>query len=274
MLSIYLLLVYLISTASGIYLFDYQLDQSINNPLIIVGSFLGGFVVTFLAALLFLESTYLIFAKNKPDTNKIKHLIGKQIVSVPMHFFNVWTTVIGRENLPTDTKFLIYANHTSELDISILMCNLKKYPVAFLAKEAVGRYLSVGKWAKSIGCIMLNREDNRQGAQSVFKVAEKVQQGLTMVVFPEGSVKRELNTLLKFRSGAFKIALEAGVPIVPITLVKDKNYNTLWPLPRRFMMFIHEPIPFETIHTMKTRELSHTVRDIISNELEKYRFST
>ena len=50
-----------------------------------------------------------------------------------------------KENLPKDHKFLIYANHTSELDISILMYKLPEYPIAFLSKKAVLDYLSIGK---------------------------------------------------------------------------------------------------------------------------------
>jgi 1-acyl-sn-glycerol-3-phosphate acyltransferase len=89
-----------------------------------------------------------------------------------------------------------------------------------------------------------------------------------MVVFPEGTVKREVNTLLKFRNGAFKVALESGVPVVPVTLVKDINYNNRhWPKPRIFTIVIHEPIKYEDIKNLKTNELADQIRAIMKQDL-------
>ena len=269
MLTIFLLVVNTVVIVLGIYLFDYQVDSIINNPFAILLSIFVALIASFLAALFYMELFYIIYAKDKPDTSKKKHRIAKQIVSVPLHLFNVRTKVVGKENLPKDPRFLIYANHTSELDISILMNKLSKYPVAFLAKKAVLKYLSIGKWALSIGCIMLDRENNRRGAYSVSQVVKKVQNGSTMVIFPEGKIKREIGKLLRFRSGSFRIALESEVPLVPVSIVKDKQYNKgFWPMAKKFTIVIHEALLFKEFKTLKSRELSNKVRDIIDTELE------
>lgn len=269
MLTIFLLTVNIIVTFFGIYLFDYQVDGVVNNLLVILLSIVVGIIATFLAAILFMEVSYLIFAKGKPNTTKIKHIIGKQIVSVPIHLLNVRTKVIGKENLPKDPKFLIYANHTSELDISILMNKLPEYPVAFLAKKAVLSYLSIGKWAVTIGCVMLDRENNRKGVTAVSQVVENVQTGSTMVVFPEGEVQREIGKLLKFRRGSFKIALASGVPLVPISIVKDEKYNNrFWPMPKKFTIVIHQALPYDEYKNLNSTELSEKVREIIKSKLK------
>ena len=268
MLTTFLLTVNIIITFIGIYIFDYQIDGAVNSPLIILLSIISGLIGAVLAAIIFLEISYVMFAKGKPNNSKFKHRIAKQIVSVPIHLFNVRTKVIGKNNLPKDHKFLIYANHTSELDISILMYKLPEYPIAFLAKQDVLGYLSVGKWALSIGCVMLDRDNNRKGINAVSQVAENVNNGSTMVVFPEGTIKREVGKLLKFRRGAFKIALESGAPLVPVSIVKDENYNKrFWPMKRKFAIVIHKPLPFNEYMNFNSTELSEKVRGIIKSEL-------
>jgi len=269
MLTTFLVLVYFGSIVAGVYFFDYKVDNMINNPLVIVLSVLVGFIVAILAAILFMEITYLFIAKRTPTTSRIKHFFGKQIVSVPMHLFNIKTTVYGREHLPKDSKFLIYSNHTSELDISVLMCHLPQYPIAFLAKKVVHSYLSVGKWAESIGCVMLNRENNRQGNQAVLQVVENVTNGSTMVIFPEGKVAREVGALQKFRSGSFKIALASCVPLVPVTLVKEPSYNRKkWPMRKRLDIIIHPPLVHDEFKDLSSRQLGLQVRDIIESSLK------
>jgi 1-acyl-sn-glycerol-3-phosphate acyltransferase len=255
----------------GIYFFDYQIDQIINRPLVIVGSVLGGFVVTFLVIIVFLESTYFVIAKRYPATSKLKHFFGKQIVAVPMHLSRIKTTVVGKEHLPQQAPFLIYSNHTSELDISILMCYLREYPVAFLAKDAVRRYLSVGKWAESIGCVMLNRDNNRQGNEAISQVISNLKNGLVMVVFPEGTFERKVALeLLKFRSGAFKIALSSGVPVVPITIVKEPTfYDKKWPRSKRMDLVIHPPLSYDRYKEESSRQLGLRIRTIIESGLQK-----
>jgi 1-acyl-sn-glycerol-3-phosphate acyltransferase len=261
MLTISFILIYLGSVTLGIYLFDYRIDLIINHPVVIIGSLIGGLFVTFVAMILFLEITYYLIARRRPITDPLKQRIGKHIVSIPMHTMRIQTSVYGKEHLPKDPGFLIYANHTSELDISILMWYLKEYPVAFLAKQEVKSYLSIGRWAESVGCVMLNRENARQGSQAIDKVKERVQQGSTMVIFPEGKVSRELGAVQKFRSGAFKVALSAGVPIVPITIVKEPTYyQKRWPRRKKMDIIVHPPIPYEEIKDLSSRQLGQLVK--------------
>jgi 1-acyl-sn-glycerol-3-phosphate acyltransferase len=89
-----------------------------------------------------------------------------------------------------------------------------------------------------------------------------------MVVFPEGTIKREIGKLLKFRRGAFKIALESGVPLVPISIVKDEKYNNrIWPMQKKFTIVIHQAIPYNEYKSFNSTELSEKVRKIIKSEL-------
>ena len=100
MLTILLLIINLGVTILGIYIFDYQVDNIINSPLVIILSLLVGTIVMLLTLLLYIEGLYLLVAKNQPKTSMLKHKIANQMVSIPMHLLNMRINVIGKENLP------------------------------------------------------------------------------------------------------------------------------------------------------------------------------
>ena len=268
MLTIVLLIINLGVSIFGIYQFDYLVDTIINNPFVILLSLVVGTIIMLLALGVYIEVFYVLIAKKKPQTSMLKHKIAKQMVSVPMHLTNMKVTVIGEENLPKDPGFTIYANHTSLMDISVLMYKLYEYPVAFLEKQVVEKLFSVGKWTPTLGCVTIDRENTRKGAESIIKVIKNVKSGSTMVVFPEGTRSEKIGQLLDFKPGSFKVALKSKAPLVPISIVKPQNYRkVMWPFKKKITLVIHKPILFEEFKTMKTLELSQKVKEIIEGPL-------
>jgi 1-acyl-sn-glycerol-3-phosphate acyltransferase len=90
-----------------------------------------------------------------------------------------------------------------------------------------------------------------------------------MVVFPEGTRTKEIGSLREFKTGSFKVALKSKAPLVPITIVKPKNFNDVkWAFKKRITLIIHKPIPFEEIKGVNSLDLSNRVREIISKPLE------
>lgn len=267
MFAYLLILINLTVSILGIYLFDHQVDGVINSPLIILLSLLSGTIVMVLVFFLYVEIFYILFGKNDPYTSKRKHFIAKQLMTIPIVWLNIRVTVLGKENLPKDTGFSIYSNHTSMMDIPIFMYHLKDYPVAFLAKEVVRNIFSLGKWTPALGGVMLDRSNARKGAESIIKVIKNVKNGSTMVIFPEGTRAHKLNTLLDFKPGSFKVALKSKRPLVPVTLVKSKKRP--WPLPDRVTMVIHKPLLYNDFKQMTSNELAETVKNTINKPFEK-----
>lgn len=269
MFTIILLLFDILVSFFGIYVFDYRIDGVVNDPIVIILSILAGIFVFVLLFVLYVEVFYLLVAKRLPKTSMTKHFIAKQIMSIPLFFTHTRTTVIGMDNLPKDPGFSIYSNHTSMMDIPLLMYKLKKYPVAFLAKEVVERIISVGKWTPTLGCVMIDRENTRKGAESIIKVIKNVKQGSTMVIFPEGTRSPNIGTTIDFKPGSFKVALKSKAPLVPMSIVKPLNFKTIkWPFKKPITLVIHPPIPYEEYRKMTTQELSDNVRKIIEEPLE------
>ena len=135
MLTVILMILNFTVAGLGIYLFDYRVDNSINSPLIIILSLVIGWIVFFGVLWIYIELFYKLVAKKQPQTSMRKHKIAKQMVSVPMHLTNMRVDVVGLDNLPKDPGFSIYANHTSMLDIPVLMYKLN-YKTDFFLKSA------------------------------------------------------------------------------------------------------------------------------------------
>jgi 1-acyl-sn-glycerol-3-phosphate acyltransferase len=268
MFAIILIIINIVVSILGVYLFDYQVDEIINSPLVIVLSILAGTLVMLASFFIYIEVFYVLVAKRRPTTSRLKHILAKQIMTVPLVATNTQVKVVGKENLPSNTGFSIYSNHTSMMDVPVLMYKLNKHPVAFLAKKAVINLFAVGKWTPKLGCVMIDRSNARKGAESIINVIKNVKSGSTMVVFPEGTRSNEIGTLNEFKPGSFKVALKSKAPLVPITIVKQKNFKKVkWPLPKRITLVIHEPIPFSEYKGMASLELAEKVRKIISSSL-------
>ena len=268
MLTILLLLINICATGLGIYIFDNKVDSMIDSPLVIILSILAGTILMLVISILYVEGFYYFVAKRKPLDSKLKHFIAKQAMALPLHATNTRVKVVGRENLPKNQGFSIYSNHTSMMDIPVLMCGLKDHPIAFLAKQVVADLPVIGKWTVPLGCIMIDRDNDRKAAESIIKVIKNVKNGSSMVIFPEGTRTYTIGELIEFKPGSFKVAMKSKAPLVPITIVKAKNFrNIKWPLPKKVTIVIHKPLLFEEFKGMNSLELSDKVKTIIEASL-------
>lgn len=268
MFAIFLILINIATIVFGIYQFDYVVDGSINDILVILLSALSGTVVMVLVFVLYVQIFYYTVAKTFPQTSKLKHFIAKRIMTIPLVATNTRIKVVGRENLPTDPGFSIYANHTSMMDIPVLMYKLNNNPVAFLQKQAVNKLPLVGKWTPPLGCVNLDRENSRKGAEAIIQTIKNVKTGSTMVIFPEGTRSHKLGETIEFKAGSFKVALKSKAPLVPISIVKPLDFKERkWPRKKPITLVIHKPLEFSEYRKLTSQELSDKVKEIIESVL-------
>jgi 1-acyl-sn-glycerol-3-phosphate acyltransferase len=126
-------------------------------------------------------------------------------------------SVRGLENLPRDQACVVIANHQSYLDIPALWGCL---PLQFriLAKRGLFYLPFLGWFLWRAGHIPVDRENARAALANVNRAVDKLKAGYSIVVFPEGTRSPD-GTLREFKSGGFKIALKAGVPVLPVTII-------------------------------------------------------
>ena len=177
----------------------------------------------------------------------------------------------GLEKLPEDDKFLFVCNHISSYDPMVAMWTLRKKNLAFVSKKENLQIRFGGKYILKSGCIGLDRENNRQAVKAINKAAQNITDGISsMGIYPEGWVNKTGEGLLTFRSGSFKIAKKAKVPIVVAAIENTRQIDkNRFRRPTEIRFKILEVIPYEKIADMKTNEISETVHGIIYNALEK-----
>lgn len=169
--------------------------------------------------------------------------------------------VEGLENANPNQTTIYCANHPSAMDIPILFVSL---PVQFrfLAKRPLFNIPFLGWHLRRSGHIPVDREHPREALKSLDQAAEKIQEGRSVVLFPEGSRSRDAR-MLPFKSGSFYLAIRAGVPIVPITLngtravLKPDTYHVR---PGQIQVILHPPIPTAGLTLNDVEALSERVR--------------
>lgn len=176
--------------------------------------------------------------------------------------------VHGLENVPRNTPVVFIGNHQSYLDIPILLgfIDVKK---AFIAKIELLSIPGLAGWMRLMQCTFLDRKNMRQSVQAIQEAVQTVRDGHPLVIFPEGTRSRG-NTVGEFKAGSFKLALQAGVPIVPFTLdgswrlfeEKGKIQNS------HVRLTIHPPIPTADLSREEAAALPAKVRDVVISAMD------
>lgn len=127
---------------------------------------------------------------------------------------------VEKEALP-EGPYIIAANHTSYLDIFFMYSMLPKHPFVFLGKSEILTYPIIRTYFKNLN-IPVFRFDRKKVGVSFQLALEAIEDGWSLVIFPEGTIPEvDIPKMMPFKNGAFKIAKEADVPIVPITFTTN-----------------------------------------------------
>lgn len=146
--------------------------------------------------------------------NKSSLAIVKWGLKVIGFISGVKLEVNGLDNIPDDQAVLFVGNHISFFDI-IVTYPLMKRPTGYIAKKEIKKVPFLSWWMYFVNCIFLDRKDPRQGLKSVLEASEKIKNGTSIFLFPEGTRSKD-GKLAQFKDGGFKIATKAKAPIIPL----------------------------------------------------------
>lgn len=180
-------------------------------------------------------------------------------------------TKVLADQLPEKNKsYMLVANHASMVDI-MLMLSVIKQPFVFLGKKELAKIPVFGFFYRRT-CILVDR-GNQKSRQEAFNEAQRrLKQQNSVCIFPEGGVPDDETIILDdFKDGAFRLAIEHQIPIVPLTFHDTKkrfSYTFLSGGPGKLRVRIHEFIPTKNLQAADKRELKEKVRGIILQELQ------
>ena len=126
----------------------------------------------------------------------------------------------GLERLVPGRTYVFVANHQSIFDIPILFWTLP-YQLRIIAKESLGNIPFIGWHLRRTGHMLVDRK--RPDSTRVIHWAERLtSKGLSLIVFPEGTRSRD-GRVARFKGGSFYVALEAGLPVVPLSVIGSRH---------------------------------------------------
>jgi 1-acyl-sn-glycerol-3-phosphate acyltransferase len=153
-------------------------------------------------------------------------------------------TVYGAEHIQPDTSYVFLSTHQSYMDIPAMLGYLPAQ-LRIAAKKILFRIPFMGWHLWRAGHIPIDRSSTQNAVTSMQRAASYLRKGICAFVFPEGTRSRD-GRLHQFKKGGFKLALQAQVPIVPITIIGTRPIlppDSLVFRPGPIDMYVDEPIP-------------------------------
>ncbi len=177
--------------------------------------------------------------------------------------------VRGRANVPLDEAFVVMANHQSFYDIPAVILAVPG-PMTFVAKAELFRVPVFGRAMETAGIVRVDRKDRAQSVASLHSAVRQIQNGRHIYIAPEGT-RSASGQLGPFKSGGFRMALEAGARILPVAIDGTRNV-----LPARKLMVhtghhvtvtICPPIDPKEYGLERRKELMETTRQAMAAAL-------
>ena len=122
----------------------------------------------------------------------------------------------GFETIDCSRPYIVVANHQSMIDICALFRALP-LPMRFVLKQELARVPFVGAYARAMGMVFIQRQSVRIASRRLHDAAAIFKEGQSLCAFPEGTRSRD-GRIGPFKGGVFKLAIETGVPILPIAI--------------------------------------------------------
>jgi 1-acyl-sn-glycerol-3-phosphate acyltransferase len=176
--------------------------------------------------------------------------------------------VTGLERLEPGRTYVFVSNHQSIYDIPILFWSLP-YQLRIIAKESLGKFPFLGWHLRRTGHMLVDRR--RPDRARIFDWASRLtSDGLSLIVFPEGTRSRD-GHVARFKGGSFLLALQAGLPVVPLSIIGSRHVmlkGRLATYPGAVRLVVHDPIDTRELSGLDPKEFGERVRRVIAPDAE------
>jgi 1-acyl-sn-glycerol-3-phosphate acyltransferase len=172
------------------------------------------------------------------------------------------------ENFDPNKQYMVIANHVSALDI-FTMIKIFRFPFIFIGKKELSKLPIFGYFYKKTN-VTVDRSSPKSKKEVYDQVQKFIKKGLSVVIYPEGKIPEEEILLHPFKNGAFRIAIEHNLPILPVVLYDHKRkfpYRWTGGSPGRVRIKVLPPIPTDHLKPQDMEELKNLSYTLLYNEL-------
>jgi 1-acyl-sn-glycerol-3-phosphate acyltransferase len=210
--------------------------------------------------------TVSLFSTLVDRTGDFGHRCARMWARLILKTTGVRVRVEGLEHLDPARSYVFASNHQSIYDIPIVFASLPTQ-LRIVAKDSLGRVPFLGWHLQRTGHLLVDRRN--PGPDIVAKMKRLVNEAHSLIVFPEGtrSVEGELG---RFKKGPFLVAVDAGLPIVPVSIGGSRHVmkkGRLMVCPGQVSLVIHPPIETADVTRDNVRELAERVRELVRSRV-------
>jgi 1-acyl-sn-glycerol-3-phosphate acyltransferase len=194
----------------------------------------------------------------------VSALCGKTWARVISFVTPMRVTVIGRQHVDPLQSYVIVSNHQSQYDIFVLYGWLN-IDFKWVMKQELRKVPAIGISCERLGHIYVDRSNREAALASINAAKQRIVDGTSVLFFPEGTRSRD-NRMRPFKKGAFRMALDLQLPILPITIQGTRDIlpsDTMDLYPGRAMMIIHPPIAIDDYSHDTLEDLMARTRAVI-----------
>ena len=176
------------------------------------------------------------------------------------------------EEIIEGKSYMFVSNHTSMTDI-MLMLSVVKNPFVFVGKKELTKIPLFGFFYKRT-CILVDRKSSKSRMEVFERAQKKINQGFSICIFPEGGVPSDESVILdEFKDGAFRLAIDHQLPIVPITFGDNKkrfSYTFFSGSPGEMRVKVHRFFETKDHKSDYKKTVKEEVRQVILKQLQAY----
>ncbi len=213
----------------------------------------------------------LLLIRNERTRMKVVYFFNKLFLKwIWSTLVGIWVTVEGREKIDDDKTYAFVCNHSNMLDIPFTASCIEHYYKPLVKKELMS-FPVLGPLLRmtSLG---VDRSSPESRKNISAKMAEVMRNGLSLLIFPEGTRNRTPEPTKEFYDGAFKAAIAAQANIAPMVLINIRHLQPVdsnWVYPGRITMRFLDPISTVGMTEADTETLKNKTRSMIDEVLRK-----
>jgi len=245
-----------------------DLSQLWKFPLVFIGLGLAVLLLIFLVTFILSQTVDIKKPVEKPSA--FHTFVYNCFVGFLIRLFRLRFKVKNEQMIP-DEPCLFIMNHRSDFDPMLLTDRYKKKHILMISKPSNFKIPIAGGFIHKAGFMAIDRENDREALKTVLLAANRLKEGYSVCVYPEGTRNKTGINLLPFRHGAFKVATKVGAPIVIANIHETQKIHKNFPLRRTYaQMNVLSVLRKEDYNGKSTAEISQYAMEIMQADIDAF----